>query len=62
VKLTVFPVTVQFPEAENVTVKPEVLVAVTVNGPGRGWFAIAAKVMVCSVFVIVKVLVAIASA
>ncbi len=36
VKLTVLPVTVQFPEAENATVSPEVLVAVTVKGPGSG--------------------------
>lgn len=62
VKLTIDPVTVQFPEAEYVTASVEELVAVSVKGPGSGWLAIAANVIVCNVLVIENVLVPIASA
>lgn len=51
----------QLPEAVKLIVNPEVLVADTVNGPGIVLFVITAKVIVCSVFVIVKVLVPLAA-
>ena len=52
----VFPVTVQLSDAVNVTVSPDVDEAESVNGPGSGCLAIAAMVIVCKVFVTVKVL------
>jgi hypothetical protein len=57
VKETTLLVIVQLPEAVIVTVNPEVLEAETVNGPGMVLFVIAAKVIVCKVFVTVNVFV-----
>lgn len=56
-KVTTLLVIVQLPDAVKETANPEVLVAETVSGPGIVLFVMAAKVIVCSVFVIVKVLV-----
>ena len=59
--VTTFPEIVQEPEAVNDTVNPELLVAETVSGPGIVLFVIAGKVIVCSVFVTVKVFVPLAA-
>ena len=57
VNVTTLLVIEQLPDAVNETVKPDELVAETVRGPGIVLLVMAAKVMVCSVLVIVKVFV-----